>query len=450
MTKHTHPLISFYDQDFVDIYSTAQSILTKLDAGEGAPSGSLDRLLATFSSVYCGGRLPPPSSLIPGTSPNSPTTENPVTPSKVAATLTLPLAAWAELNIYQRTGNKKRVREAFPLLKDQLLLLDKARDTFGLLPCEKNALCEGNFLNADPAACYLIADQAALALSFSSLSALSDVLNDRESAFQFKRRYFALKTRVNTLMWSQEDNFYHDLDAAGKPLPLRTAAGFLPLLAELPNIDRAESLAKALQDPLDFACDCPIPSLSRRSPLFSPEGEEFRGAAFPALNFLILKGLEKYQYYELVRELAIKHLYCVLDTFLPPTGGRGTFYDAYQSVYPAAAAKGSPNLSPRSDYLVGLGLSAITLMIENVLGISINLPRKTVDWVIPSLEVMGVENLCLKRNLISIKCCKTNNRGYEIQMESEKLYYFTINILGVKKKTLPIPSGKCSVLIDKI
>ena len=43
-----------------------------------------------------------------------------------------------------------------------------------------------------------------------------------------------------------------------------------------------------------------------------------------------------------------------------------------------------------------------------------------------------------------------SSRGWEIQMESEKLYYFTINILDQKKKTLPIPSGKCSMLIDKL
>jgi hypothetical protein len=43
-----------------------------------------------------------------------------------------------------------------------------------------------------------------------------------------------------------------------------------------------------------------------------------------------------------------------------------------------------------------------------------------------------------------------NGRGWEIHMESEKLYCFTINILGKKKKTLPIPSGKRSILIDKL
>ena len=63
---------------------------------------------------------------------------------------------------------------------------------------------------------------------------------------------------------------------------------------------------------------------------------------------------------------------------------------------------------------------------------------------------MGIENLSLKRNLITI-LSNNSNRGWEIQMESEKLYYFTINILNQqKKKTLPIPSGKCSMLIDKL
>jgi neutral trehalase len=43
-----------------------------------------------------------------------------------------------------------------------------------------------------------------------------------------------------------------------------------------------------------------------------------------------------------------------------------------------------------------------------------------------------------------------SGRGWEIRLESEKLYYFTIDVLRQKKKTLPIPSGKCSMLIDKL
>jgi neutral trehalase len=88
-------------------------------------------------------------------------------------------------------------------------------------------------------------------------------------------------------------------------------------------------------------------------------------------------------------------------------------------------------------------------MIENIVGLLISLPRKTVDWIVPTLELMGIESLSLKRNDITILSNKSN-RGWEIRLESEKLYYFTINILGQKKKTLPIPSGKCSMLIEKL
>jgi neutral trehalase len=88
-------------------------------------------------------------------------------------------------------------------------------------------------------------------------------------------------------------------------------------------------------------------------------------------------------------------------------------------------------------------------MIENIVGLYISLPKKTVDWIIPTMEIMGIENLSLKRNFITILSSKSG-RGWEIRLESEKLYYFTIDILSKKKKTLPIPSGKCSMLIDKL
>ena len=104
---------------------------------------------------------------------------------------------------------------------------------------------------------------------------------------------------------------------------------------------------------------------------------------------------------------------------------------------------------PRPLFLTYAALSTITLMIENVVGLYISLPRKTVDWIMPTIEIMGIEDLSLKRNLITILSSQSG-RGWEIRLESEKLYYFTINVLNSKKKTLPIPSGKCSILLDKL
>jgi neutral trehalase len=183
---------------------------------------------------------------------------------------------------------------------------------------------------------------------------------------------------------------------------------------------------------------------------FDENGYGYRGSVYPYLTFMVIKGLERYQRWDLARECAIRHLYFVLDSMNPEGNHhKGNLWEAYLPLKEGPAQwPGRPEF-PRPQYLTYDALSTICLTIENIVGLFISLPRKTVDWIIPNLEIMGVENLSLKKNMITILSNKSG-RGWEIHMESEKLYYFTINILGKKKKTLPIPSGKCSMLIDKL
>jgi neutral trehalase len=165
---------------------------------------------------------------------------------------------------------------------------------------------------------------------------------------------------------------------------------------------------------------------------------------------MVIKGLERYQRWDLARECAIRHLYFVLDSMNPEGNHhKGNLWEAYLPLKEGPAQWPRKPEFPRPQYLTYDALSTICLTIENIVGLFISLPRKTVDWIIPNLEIMGIENLSLKKNMITILSNKSG-RGWEIHMESEKLYYFTINILGKKKKTLPIPSGKCSMLIDKL
>jgi neutral trehalase len=143
-------------------------------------------------------------------------------------------------------------------------------------------------------------------------------------------------------------------------------------------------------------------------------------------------------------------MYFILDTLHPDGEETGDVYEAYLPYKEGpSVCQADPDLIRRR-HLPMLGLVSVTLMIEDIIGLVISLPRKTVDWTMTTLEAMGIEGLSLKRNLITILSNK-QPRGWEIRLESEKLYYFTIEILAEqKKKTLPIPSGKCSMLIDKL
>jgi neutral trehalase len=363
--------------------------------------------------------------------------------------LGIPLFAWAEYNLYHKTANKKRVKDVLPILHRYTAWIDSVfREPNGLYHVPISASGMGNSPREEAA--YPMDFNAMMAINVLYMSALADILNDKEASFQYKRHYFSLKTRINTLMWDPADGFYYDIDRNEKRIKVKTIAGYWALLAEIPNDDKAEQIITKLSDPLYFGSPHPFPSLAVNESSFNENGQGFLGSVFPHLTFMVIKGLERYQRWDLARECAIRHLYFVLDSMSHDGNHhKGNLWEAYLPLKEGPAHWPEQNGFPRAQYLTYDALSTICLTIENIVGLFISLPRKTVDWIIPSLEIMGVENLSLKKNMITILSNKSG-RGWEIHMESEKLYYFTINILGKKKKTLPIPSGKCSMLIDKL
>lgn len=363
-----------------------------------------------------------------------------------------PLFAWAEYDLYHKVGMKKRVKDILPILQRYHTWLDEVAfdEEVGLYRVPLAAT--GMPSAAREQAYYPIDFNCQQALSVLYLSSLGDILNDKEISYQYKRRYFMLKTRINSLMWDQETNFYYDLDKNQQRLPVKTLAAYWSILAEIVSQENLESMIAYLKDPKFFGSPNPFPSVAISEPSFSEEGLGYNGAVYPELTFMVIKALEKYEQWELAREKAISHLYFILDTFHPEGGAKGSFWQAYLPLrdgyaQPPAGIEVPEN---RTDYIIYTSLATITLMIENVVGMFISLPRKTVDWIVPTLELMGIESLSLKRNTISIIATRTQRGAWELRMESEKLYYFTGHLLGIKKKTLPIPSGRCSMFLDKL
>lgn len=476
MNKREFPKIHFYDQDFVDIYDKSWNLLQDScinpKTNEVSPDGffiyskegsiildQFESIMSSFFLVYSNknydveknidffyehqeenGAIRWRYDLNSGT---------PVCTKENPEGIGLPLFAWAEYNLYHKGANKKRIKEIIPVLQKYTTWLEsnfKAENGLYRVPFQSSTMFNSPRKNC----IYPVDFNACLAIHALYMSALGDILNDKDLSFHYKRMYFSLKTRINSLMWNDETSFYYDLDENENITGVKTISGFFPLLAEIPNEDKAESLIEHLSNPTTFGTEHPFPTLSQDNPEFSEDGEAFRGSVFPAFNFIVIKGLEKYQRYDMARECTIRHLYYMLDGMFPEDSrSKGDLKEAYLPTREGFAKLSGDKDFPHSKHILGAGLSTIALMIENVIGLEISLPRKTVDWVIPNLEIMGIEKLSLKRNLITILSNKSN-RGWEVQMESEKLYYFTINILGEKKKTLPIPSGKCSMLIDKL
>ncbi len=476
MNKHDFPKIHFYDQDFVDIYNKTWSWVASNcinpSTGEQDSEGlfiypedekyiikQFESILSSFFLVYSNRNFDSCKNIdyfYKHQEENGAIrwkydtkTNMPVMDADNPEGVGLPLFAMAEFNLYHKSANKRRIKDIMPYLQKYMTWLDETfKQENGLYAAPVSA---STMTNSPRKNVYYPVDfNACMAINASYMSALGDILNDKDLSFQYKKMYFSIKTRVNSLMWDNETGFYYDLDKDEQRLNVKTAAGFWTMLAEIPNADKADKLVEHLNNPETFGTEHPFPCLSADHPDFSEDGNGYNGSVMPAFNFMIIKGLEKYAQYEMARECAIRHLYFVLETLMPNEKNEpGDLYEAYLPNKEGKAIMNEDSKFARPHYLLTAALSTIALTIENVIGLSISLPRKTVDWIIPNLEIMGIENLSLKRNLITILSNKSS-RGWEIQMESEKLYYFTINILNQKKKTLPIPSGKCSMLIDKL
>ena len=374
---------------------------------------------------------------------------SPVRPRSNSSGVQPPLFAWAEYNLYHKLGNKKRLRDVLGVLERYFHWLETThRKKNGLYAVPHAATMMGN---SPRNGCYYPIDfNAQQTLNALYMSAIGDVLNDKEIGFKYKRAYFSLKTRISQLMWDEKTGFYYDLDRKGRRLDVRTIGAFWTLLAQIPNEEKSERLIACLHEPHDFGVEHPFPTLSAAHESYSRDGSGYKGSVVPPFNYMVIKGLERYQKFDMAREFALRHLYYVLDGLHPEEGATGSLYEAYAPQHEGPAKWSGKRGYPRQRMMAYAALSTVALMIENVVGLYISLPRKTVDWRIPVMEIMGIENLQLKRNLISILSAKSA-RGWEIRLESEKLYYLTINVLRERRrKTLPIPSGKCSILVDKI
>ena len=476
MVNDNVPSVHFYDQDFVDLYDRTWMWIhdrwTSAEKGSStsAPSQYLTyenqetfhqfyTCLDSFFLVYSNQSFSPFPMLdyfydmqeTSGAIRGEYAVEDgsPVLSKENPEGVHPPLFAYIEYNLYHKVGNKKRLKEVIPYIEHYMEWLEGTfRQENGLYSVPLQATMLDSPARSE--VFYPVDFNALMAVNALYMSAIGDVLNDKELSFKYKRLYFSFKTRINSLMWDADSGFYYDLDKDGKQVRVKTIGTYWTLLAEIPNEDRAFQLIDKLKDPDVFGTENPFPTIAADDPAFSEDGKWYSGSVIPAYTFMVIKGLECYKEYEFARECAIRNLYFILDTLHPDGTDNGDVYEAYLPMREGAAKFPEAKGQPRKKFLPMIGLVTITLMIENIVGLSISLPRKTVDWIMPTLEAMGIEDLSLKRNLITILSNK-NNRGWEIRLESEKLYYFTIDILDEqKKKTLPIPSGKCSMLIDKL
>lgn len=173
---------------------------------------------------------------------------------------------------------------------------------------------------------------AFLTLECATLGHFANRLGMASDAALWQARSDRLARLVNERLWSEEAGFYCDFDAVrGEHSPVRASAGFLPLLAEIPDLARARRLLAQLADPAAFGTAFPVPSVAVRSPHYTKD--MWRGPSWINLNWLIARGLEVYGKQDPTFAARAREIDAATLAAVEAACGRfGTFFEYYDAL----------------------------------------------------------------------------------------------------------------------
>ena len=143
-----------------------------------------------------------------------------------------PIFSWAEMEHCRVTGDKGRIALVYEPLKHY----QQALNTYLR---QGNGLYMTDWASMDNSQRNPYLDQGGCGVDISSemvmfdrdLAAMADMLGKKDEALQFRKEADETAALINKLMWDPDKNFYFDLTLEGKRAPVKTVAGFWPLIA---------------------------------------------------------------------------------------------------------------------------------------------------------------------------------------------------------------------------
>lgn len=218
------------------------------------------------------------------------------------------------------------------------------------------------------------------------LAQMAQLLEQPELAQKLNEERAYLQREVNAQMWDEETGFYHDVDPEGRLNAIKSIGAYWALLDKgFVHEERREPFIRHLRDPGRFNRPHRIPSLSADSEEYDAEtGNYWCGGVWSPTNYVVLKGLRRIGQRRLAHEIAVNHLDNVCQVFQHTD----TFWENYAPEQP------SPGKPSKRNFVGWTGVSAISILLEDVIGLSSDWPLRQVTWDrrLPSSAPYGVRN----------------------------------------------------------
>ena len=213
---------------------------------------------------------------------NSPQINNPFFASRV------------ELEIYKKTQDTERLSKLLPIYVNYFEFIEREKHHPNTpFYSWQNA---GSGMDNTPRCLTepcgysdLIAQQAALA---NDIVTISHILGNQPVERTYQQHFLELQSNINTSYYNPADGFIYDAHSPENLGHERTLASTWSLYGDILSPEKRQKFIEGyLLSPSEFGGVPPLPSLSRSSAVFSPQGEYWQGGIWPPLIWITLNSL---------------------------------------------------------------------------------------------------------------------------------------------------------------
>lgn len=356
-----------------------------------------------------------------------------------------PLFSWVELSSYKKSGDLERVKSVLPALRayanwvsinqwsqtsdHQLYWNNGNGNGMDNLPTQ---LGQGGDGANNPVGNVDISSQ--MVLMRNTLADLEEAAGNHVAAAMDRDWASDLSQRIQKYTWNEADGRFYEVTSAGAHWKVDSLAGFWTLLAKVATPAQVARLASALEDPKSYWTDMVFPTLAKTDPRYDPKGDYWRGGVWAPSTFSTIKGLQLNGAGDLAHRASLRYLDGIAnvldysgtiwelyapekqnDTWInnsysgaktgkliPVVSSGKTLAPGTMSISPGTDETGSvANQSGGSDHMAKFdfagwtGLAPVALLIEDIIGVELDVPAGSVKWSLARTDRNGVEDLSL-------------------------------------------------------
>ncbi len=319
-----------------------------------------------------------------------------------------PLYPWVEWEYYKITGDYSRFATILPALEKYAEWINIGRHKSGTAhDLYWNSPLGSGMDNVPRSGSGWICMSSQMTLYYHYMSKICEKTGQIEKANKYAHKSNEVSEKINFWLWNHKDGMYYDVDDQGNQVKIKTIASFWPMLAGICSSEQADKLTENLMDSTTFWRTIPFPTLSADHHFYDPMGNYWIGGVWSLVNYMVIKGLEKYNKDEFAYQATKKYL----DGMYAVFNKTNTVWENYA---PDSLSQGN---HAKPDFVGFTGIGPTAMLIENIIGIRLDAINNTVNWYIQRTDKHGIENIVMEENTITLICQRREFTSDEIFLE---------------------------------